>query len=287
MYYSKAIGKICIAHIEKRIQDTTNTHSEPGTRLDHKDGLQTIIDHAISTKDPTQLSPDLISERLLITNNVTLHGLTFTLQNLILNLVSTDPSHGYIETLRDECRGTLSGAAGKWNLEAVWKLKLLDSAIRESMRITPFSSMAMARTVIDPEGITVEQGDSNIIIPHGTLLALPVERIHMDQDRYQNPYEFNPFRFVSFSSQDDKKPKDQDYTTTKATTTPDDQFLYFGTTKNPCPGRFFAVYQLKLVMAHLLLNYDLEYSSKKVNLSDMLAMKVPQMDAKLRVRKLD
>lgn len=78
---------------------------------------------------------------------MTLNGVAFTVRLLILRLVSSEPSPGYIEALRQECKSTLTNAGGKWNLEVVRKLKLVDSAIRESMRVAPFSSVGMARTV--------------------------------------------------------------------------------------------------------------------------------------------
>lgn len=106
-----------------------------------------MIDEALSRNDPAQLSTRLIADRLIITNNVTLHGVAFTAHHLILCLVSSDPSLGYIDALRKECSTTLQAAGGRWNLEAVRKLKLLDSTIRESMRMVPFASVAMARTV--------------------------------------------------------------------------------------------------------------------------------------------
>jgi hypothetical protein len=106
-----------------------------------------IADEVVSRDDPTELSASLITDRLLIANNVSLHGMAFTAHHLILNLVASDPSLGYIETLRNECRDAYVEAGGKWTLDAVRKLKLVDSALRESMRFAPFSSIALARTV--------------------------------------------------------------------------------------------------------------------------------------------
>lgn len=111
------------------------------------DGLQLIIDEAISRNDPTQLAVDLISDRLTITNNVTLYSVTFTVFHAILCLASSEPSLGYIEAIREECQNALNASNGKWTLEAVRRLKLVDSAIRESMRMVSFSSLAISRTV--------------------------------------------------------------------------------------------------------------------------------------------
>ena len=72
---------------------------------------------------------------------------SFTVQNVILDLVSAQPSLGFIEALREECATGLKETGGGWTYESVRKLKLVDSAIRESMRLSPFASVGLPRTV--------------------------------------------------------------------------------------------------------------------------------------------
>jgi hypothetical protein len=68
-------------------------------------------------------------------------------QNFILDLFSTDPALGYVEILRAECARVLEEAGGTWTRAAVIKLTLVDSAIRESMRLQPFAIVGLPRTV--------------------------------------------------------------------------------------------------------------------------------------------
>ncbi|KAI1352840.1 cytochrome P450 [Xylaria sp. FL0043] len=253
--YSKRFARICGPYIEQRIQETKDRISGKESRSPKTDALQLIIDEAISRNDSAQLSTNLIADRILITNNVTLHGVTFTVQHLLLCLTSSDPSLGYIESLRAECQNALDYTGGSWNLEAVRSLKLLDSAIRESMRIAPFASIAMARTVVDPQGIEIVQADSApVLLPTGTMVAVPIE-------------------------------KSTKYTTSKPATTADDRFFGFGSSKNPCPGRFLAVHEIKLILAHILLNYELHRAEWNPRLPSILAMKVPKLNATIRVRR--
>lgn len=112
-----------------------------------KDGLQWIIDESYATGQPAQLDPKRVSHRLLLVNDISLHSTSFTMQNLILDLFSSDPSLGYVEALREECASVLEEAGGSWTRDAVKKLKLVESAIRESMRLSPFGSLAIQRTV--------------------------------------------------------------------------------------------------------------------------------------------
>lgn len=107
-----------------------------------------MIDECYASKDPlAQLEPERVCHRMLLINDVSLHTTSFTMQNLILDLFSTDPSLGYIEALRAECATALAESEGKWTREAVGKLKLLDSAIRESMRISTVGTIMLPRKV--------------------------------------------------------------------------------------------------------------------------------------------
>lgn len=71
----------------------------------------------------------------------------YTAQNFILDLFSTDPSLGYVEVLRQECEDALRETGGKWSFETVKRLRLVDSAIRESMRMSPFGTLTLPRKV--------------------------------------------------------------------------------------------------------------------------------------------
>ncbi|GAW13575.1 hypothetical protein ANO14919_029620 [Xylariales sp. No.14919] len=285
LYYSRRFARICGPYIEKRVEETRGILENKDSNESTKDGLQLIIDEALSRDDSTQLSTRLIADRLLITNNVTLQGVTFTIQHLLLCLTSSDPSLGYIETLREECQKALDRASGTWSLEAVRSLKLVDSAIRESMRMVPFGSIAMTRTVVDPQGIEINQGSSAaVVIPRGTVLAIPMESIHYDDDIYPDARRFDPFRFVTPRAPTGDT-GDTKYTTSKPATTADDQFFGFGTSKNPCPGRFLAVHMIKLVLAHILLTYELQYAEWSPKLPSVLAFKMPNLDGQICVRK--
>lgn len=68
-------------------------------------------------------------------------------QDFTLDLFSTDPSLGYVDTLRRECKNALSESDRKWTLEAVKKLRLVDSTILESMRMNYFGTLTLPREV--------------------------------------------------------------------------------------------------------------------------------------------
>lgn len=319
-YYSKKLANICAPEIRKRLSKVARKgveidsdtkalvcsllnyhHLRDNTLVDYaqRDGLQIIIDETFSRNDKSLLTIQLIADRLTIANDLTLFGTTYTVHHLLLSLISSDPSLNFIEALRDECKQALENTGGIWTSGTVRELKLLDSAIRESMRITSFSTVALARTVrfpfpqwpastkrtlqvVDPNGIAISHKGSEVVIPQGTMLAVPVESIHNDENIYRDASQFNPFRFVNMSHQLNVSREDH---ATKPATTPDDHFLGFGTAKNPCPGRFLAVHVMKLIMAHILLHYDLKYARFPAQPTNILGVKAPRRDAVMTIRK--
>ncbi|KAI2466921.1 cytochrome P450 [Annulohypoxylon bovei var. microspora] len=216
------------------------------------------------------------------------------MHNLILDLVSSDPAKGYVEALREECEQVIKEAGGSWTFEAINKLKLVDSAIRESIRFTPITSVGLPRTVVHPDGIQLENSD--VKIPYGTTLATPMEAIHYDEEIYKNARQFDAFRFAhpeavnkifeAFHGQNfltgekahlNNKPR--------SSLSLDDAFVGFGFGKHGCPGRYFALNEMKIFVAHMLLHYDLEFVKERPQLIDFLWLKLPFHGGKVRVRR--
>lgn len=71
------------------------------------------------------------------------------MQNVILDLFSSDPLLGYVEALREEAATVLAKADGVWTRDAVRDLKLtgINSMIWELMRLNPFAIVGLPRTV--------------------------------------------------------------------------------------------------------------------------------------------
>lgn len=109
--------------------------------------MQWVIEESYTSPLPDELREDRVWHRLLIINNVSLLTTSYTIQNTILDLYSSNPAHGYVETLRDEAKQALKSTDGVWTAETVNRLPLMDSAIRESMRASPLGPLMLARTV--------------------------------------------------------------------------------------------------------------------------------------------
>lgn len=240
-----------------------------------------MINECYSSPRPKeQLHLDRVCRRLLLVNDVSLLTTAYTAQNLLLDLFSTDPSRGYVEELRQECASALAEAGGVWTIDAVKKLRLVDSAIRESMRMNPFGTLLLPRKVVSPDGIKLDGLPGRI--PQNTRLALPVQPIHYDEKNYPNAKQYDPFRFVNHTLGQDGSTLERQV---KSAVTLDDAFMSFGVVgRNACPGRFFAHMEVMLFIANVLLNYEVEYIASRPTPLYMMWVRYPS-DVKIRVRR--
>ncbi|GAB1320333.1 hypothetical protein MFIFM68171_10543 [Madurella fahalii] len=291
--------RLCMPFVKERLANTARAREDPSfCWTAPRDGLQWIIEESYATKDPAQLDPVRVVRRLLYVNDISLHSTSFTVQNLIPDIYNFDQREALVEALREECSAVLKEAGGVWSRDAVQKLKLVDATIRESMRLTPFASIALPRTVVDPHGISMDSPDGKFHVPCGTVIATPIDPIHHDAAIYPDPNRFNPFRFVqpgparsilaAFNPGEDNLGEEQktpDGAKAKSSVTLDDKFLGFGFGKHACPGRFFALNEMKIFVAHMVLNYDVECLGKWPELTNMVWLKVPYNEGRVRVRK--
>lgn len=114
-------------------------------------------------------------------------------------------------------------------------------------------------------------------VPRHTRIALPTEAIQYDNSIYPDAYQYNPFRF--------SHPEDQENVKTKSTVTLDDSFLAFGVPGRwACPRRFFALLELKIFVAQMLLNYEVQYLRERPRPIYVMWARYPP-DAKIQIRK--
>ncbi|KAK9313382.1 cytochrome P450 [Lipomyces starkeyi] len=152
------------------------------------------------------------------------------------------------EILREEAREISSHCQGTWTAEDLSKALLLDSAIKESLRLNGLNAIAPARMVINPDGTTLPNG---VHLPYGTHIGIPQWAIHRDNDIYPNPEQFNPWRFSCENTSAEWKKQN-------AMTTTSEIYLAFGHGRRTCAGRYIFAHIFKLLMAEVLLNYDIK-----------------------------
>ncbi|KAJ4154107.1 hypothetical protein LMH87_010570 [Akanthomyces muscarius] len=132
-----------------------------------------------------------------------------------------------------------------WEKTALYKMKLLDSTIKETQRMKPISQISMARLV--KESFTLEDGTP---LKKGQKLGVTSTHFR-DASNHENPDTWDPYRFVRM--RDDPERQNAAHL---VSTTPEHNA--FGHGQHACPGRFFAANEIKVALLGILIKYDFE-----------------------------
>lgn len=189
----KIIGPV----IEQRLHDMAR--KEAGDReYDNYEPEETMITwlirQAIVEGLNEELTPEMISKRLLPVEFAAIHTTVLTGHTLMLDLLTSDPKLRYLDVIREETAGVFQESGEvHWTKKSLSRLHRTDSAIKESMRISTFATGLTRRKVVAKEGITNEQEGWHA--PHGSFLMLNMAGTHHDADLYENPNTYDAFRF--------------------------------------------------------------------------------------------
>ncbi|KAF8867032.1 cytochrome P450 [Acephala macrosclerotiorum] len=205
---------------------------------------------------------------------VSIHTTTALTTNVIFDL-ATYPE--YVSILKEEFAEVLKEHEGTWTLEAMAKLKKLDSFIRESLRYNGATTITFQRKTLKP--ITLHDGTT---LPAGTLAFSPTNAISFDANIYPNADTFDGLRFYNLrqvSPEDDRR-----YHLTSTSKTQ----MQFGGGRHACPGRWFASYEIKLIIIKLLERYEVALNEGEGRPKTIVfqAQQVPNPTAKIRFRDL-
>lgn len=218
----------------------------------------------------------------------------------MIDLFSSPRCDEIVKALRDEGECVLREANGAWSKETVSKLYRTDSTIRESMCLSGFGIVALPRMVSLSQGLRIHHQT----VRKGVKLAVAMDQVHHDGAFYPNPSEFDAFRF-SRSHETTKETSKRDASLVDvdiyghsddedgnprgarplSTTTVSDHFLSFGYGRHACPGRFFAAHEMKIMLALVLQNYDIDPLRQRPADQTMVEMKVLSEYTTVRIRR--
>ena len=135
-----------------------------------------------------------------------------------------------------------------WTKNALYNMKLLDSAIKESQRLKPGSITSMRRYATSDvhlrDGLVLKKGK-----------RLNVLTLHRSSDLFPSPDTYDPYRFYDIRA----KPGKENWAQLVSTSV---EHMGFGHGEHSCPGRFFAANEIKVALAHILVKYDWKLSDE-------------------------
>ena len=203
------------------------------------------------------MSDDLIRDQLL-TMLIAGHDTSTAMLSWALYLLGQDPAG--MAQARAETDTVLGGAPP--DTAKLRRLTYLDQVIKETLRLYPSIHVGNRLTRND---IEVDR----YIVPAGTRLMLSIYLTHRDPALWEAPTHFRPGRFER-GSEDGKAPPFA--------------YLPFGGGPRNCIGAAFAQVEAKVVLAHILQNFDLQLAPQQVR-THMGATLDPRPGVMMRVHR--
>ncbi|KAL2147461.1 hypothetical protein VTI28DRAFT_9361 [Corynascus sepedonium] len=237
-----------------------------------------------------ELKAELLSKRILPVEFAAIHTTVVTGFNLLLDLLSSDPSLGYIDGIREETSRVFVEENGAWTKKGLARLHRTDSAIKESLRFSHFARALTHRKVVAAEGVTNDVEGWHA--PYGAFLMLDMAGTHRDPELYPEPDKYNAWRFSREREAYEAKPAEEKSDTEEAmrikklgmvTTSP--EYLPFSHGRHACPGRFFVAHELKMILAYLVQNYELKPLAERPNSMWVGANFIPPVQATIEIRR--
>ena len=269
--------------IKKRLADADRRERDPEKEQprEQNDFLQWQINYARNKLGPIENTPKTLVGRLLALNFAAIHTSTFGITNCIFDLLASDPAN--FVALRKEAEGILNEDGGVWTKKGLSRMHKIDSALRESLRYSSFLSAGLVRRVVVKEGLTTPDG---VHLPYGIEVGVPAYGAHNDPNNYDAPDVYKPFRFDELRQGIEKT--DTDGMIKKANyamVSTSVEMQTFGHGRHACPGRFFAANELKLLLAYMVINYDVEPLAKRPESTWIGPTFLPPMKATISVRR--
>jgi cytochrome P450 len=196
--------------------------------LKQNDYIQWAIEHALSKPvvNPSELDPRVIASRFNVLAFAAIQSSVITLTNALFDIAGSADCASILSTMREEVlRETarpppppsyspipasapiptsgsesvgmgVSGSTpkpGTWTKTALSRLKHVDSALRESLRLNGFIERGISKMVVARHGVEIPDGSR---IPCGVKVGVSAYSVHRDEANYADAGRFDAFRFV-------------------------------------------------------------------------------------------
>lgn len=234
-----------IKHLEPIILERFQKIEEEGPDYEGKpnDMLSWLMDEAVGEDRSVR---DLVL-RILTVNFAAIHTSSMSFTNALYRLAANPE---FILPMREEVERIVKEEG--WTKQAMQRMRMVDSFLKEAQRFYGLGSISINRKAL--QDYTFSDGT---FIPKGTFVAAASIPVHYDEEFYENPEIFNPWRFSDIRSEEGEGTKHQMVSTST-------EYVAFGHGRHACPGRFFAANELKAMLAHVVVTYDVKLENEGV-----------------------
>jgi cytochrome P450 len=221
----------------------------------------------------------------------------------------------YVPELRQEVESIIREQG--WTKAAIDRMNKLDSFLRESQRVHGIGSSEFPLTscscpinlsaycllvILSRKAVKDFRFSDGTFLPTGTLISLPMYATHRDEANYSTPDVFDPFRFSRVREGCESDFNAAKYQMISSGT----ENLTWGLGRHvwyAClfrggdsgshrsylhsPGRYFAAVELKAMLAHILVTYDIKMPKEGERPRDiwLASVCIPSRTAKVLFRK--
>ena len=213
---------------DRLLDDEIRRRREAGDAQDRTDILSMLI---VARNEEGESLSDAELRDELTTMILAGHETTGTALSWALECLLRRPD--VVARIRDEIAGVAGPGEVPRSREQFAKLEFLDATIKEILRFRPIMAFGGTRVVQQPWRLRDWE------IPAGTAVANALSMVHRRPDLYPEPFEFRPERFLG------KRPDPYEWTP-------------FGGGVRRCLGMAFALYEMKIVLAQILVTTNLE-----------------------------
>ncbi|TRM61621.1 cytochrome P450 [Schizophyllum amplum] len=252
-HYVRKATHILRPLIEERQGGRHDLSAKFGRDEQYDDFLQWAVSKA-AEQDEYERDPVTLTRRILLSNFVTLHTTTMTFLHALLHVAA---NQRYVSILREEVSAVI--AEHGWTKEAVDKMYFMDSLFKEVQRFDGLGCLTLTRKARE----TFQFSDGTVV-PKGAFLAVARSATQLDDANHANAGVFDPWRFATAANgraSGLREPRDD-------LTHADPTSLGFGLGRTACPGRFFAATLMKMMLAHMVFDYDLAFDPKKARVGE-------------------
>ncbi|KUL90216.1 hypothetical protein ZTR_02016 [Talaromyces verruculosus] len=202
-----------------------------------------------------------------------IHSTNFTLLHQFFDLAAYQEYH---EPLREEFREALKKTDGKLTKATLGMLNKLDSFMKESQRYNPPGLTNGRRKTL--QDIRLNDGT---IIPKGSNIEIAANAVNRDPSIHEDPDVFDGFRFYKMRQRSEEDANRHQFVSSSPNS------LNWGYGRHACPGRFFAVDEIKVILSKALQKYDIalvDPSAGRYKNTSFETMVIPDMKKEVLFR---